>query len=114
MKEKTDLYILWTNANPLTAEKMVFIYAVNSKLKGWWDNVTIIIWGATAKLVGEDLKIQNLIKEALEIGVNVTACKACVDQLGMTDLFEDLNIEVIYWGEPLTKILKNQETLITV
>jgi len=50
----------------------------------------------------------------LEIGVNVTACKACVDQLGVTDLFEDLNIEVIYWGEPLTEILKNQETLITV
>jgi len=37
-----------------------------------------------------------------------------LDQLEVTDLFEDLNIEVIYWGEPLTEILKNQETLITI
>ena len=26
MSEKTHLYVLWTNDNPVTAEKMVFMY----------------------------------------------------------------------------------------
>ena len=48
MKEKSHLFILWTNGNPITAEKMVFMYGINSLLKGWWEHVTLIIWGAPA------------------------------------------------------------------
>ena len=38
------LYILWTNGNVETAEKMVFMYGINSLLHDWWDEVTIILW----------------------------------------------------------------------
>jgi len=76
--------------------------------------VTVIIWGAPAKLSAENTEIQGKIKEALEAGVHVTACKACADQLGVTETLEKMNVEVKYWGEPLTKILKNGETLLTV
>ena len=114
MEEKSDLYILWTNDNEITAEKMVFMYGINSKLQQWWENVTIILWGAPVKLTAENRAIQKLIKEAKEAGVHLTACKACADQLGVTDILEDLDIEVIYWGEPLTKLLKDNEKLITI
>ena len=43
---------------------MVFMYGINAKRQGWWDEVTIIVWGATVDLVGENEKIQELIKEA--------------------------------------------------
>jgi hypothetical protein len=108
------LYILWTNGDPITAEKMVFMYGVNSRLKGWWDKVTLVIWGMPAKLSAENTTIQGKIKEALDAGVHVTACKACADQLGVTEALESMNVEVKYWGEPLTKILKNGETLLTI
>jgi hypothetical protein len=111
---KTRLYVLWTNDNPVTAEKMVFMYTVNSRLKGWWDEVTLIVWGATAILVSEDAKIQGLVAKALEAGVHVTACKACADQLGVTEKLEELNIEVKYWGQPLTELLKSNERLLTI
>jgi hypothetical protein len=114
MSKKTHLYVLWTNDNPITAEKMVFMYTVNSLLKGWWEKVTLIIWGATAKLVSEDDNIQKLIKKALKAGIHITACKACADQLGVTETLEKLNIEVKYWGIPLTEILKNDEKLLTI
>ena len=114
MDEKSDLYILWTNDNEITAEKMVFMYGINSKLQQWWENVTIILWGAPVKLVSENEAIQKLIKEAKEAGVHMTACKACADQLDVTDILKDLDIEVIYWGEPLTKLLKDNEKLITI
>jgi hypothetical protein len=111
---KTHLYVLWTNDNPITAEKMVFMYTINSLIHGWWEKVTLIIWGAPAKLVSEHANIQEKIKEALDAGVHVSACKACADQLGVTETLEKLQIEVKYWGVPLTEILKNNEQLLTI
>lgn len=110
----SHLYLLWTNDNPVTADKMVFMYTINSLARGWWDKVTLIVWGAPAKLVADDPLIQERVKEAIDAGVHITACKACADQLGVTSSLEDLGIEVIYWGQPLTDLLKNKETLITI
>ncbi len=114
MMDRTHLYVLWTNDDPVTAEKMVFMYTINSLIHGWWEKVTLIVWGAPAKLVAEDVAIQKKIKEALDTGVHVTACKACADELGVTEALEKLQIEVKYWGQPLTEILKNNEPLLTV
>jgi len=114
MSKKTHLYVLWTNDNPITAEKMVFMYIVNSLLKGWWEEVTLIIWGAPAKLVSEDENIREMVEKAIEAGVYITACKACADQLGVTETLENLSIEVKYWGVPLTELLQSDEKLLTI
>jgi hypothetical protein len=114
MTEKTHLYVLWTNGDPITAEKMVFMYTINSLIHGWWEKVTLIIWGAPAKLVSEDTNMQTKVKEALDAGVHITACKACADQLGVTEALERLKIEVKYWGAPLTEILTGEERLLTI
>lgn len=114
MTEKKHLYVLWTNSDPVTAEKMVFMYTINSVKRGWWENVTLIIWGATAALVRDNEDIRGKITEALQAGVHVSACKACADQLGATETLEGLNVAVKYWGPPLTEILKNEEALLTV
>ena len=114
MTDKKHLFVLWTNNNLVTAEKMVFMYTVNSLTHGWWEEVTLIIWGATVKLSAEDAGVQEMIKQALDKGVHVSACKACTDQLGVTQTIEALGVEVKYWGDPLTKILKAEETLLTV
>jgi len=112
MSEK--LNILWTNDSEMTAEMMVFMYAKNSLLYNWWSEVTIIIWGATAKLVAENKNIQKLIKESKDAGVKFSACKACAEKLGVLENLENLDIEVKYWGVGLTDILKNDEKLITI
>ena len=114
MSQKTHLYLLWTNDHPLTAEKMVFRYAVNALLRGWWEKVTLIVWGASTRLVGEDDHIQKLVQDALKAGVHITACKACADELGVTDTLEKLHIEVKYWGPSLTEILTADEKLLTI
>jgi len=112
--DKTHLYVLWTNDNAITAEKMVFMYTINALIHGWWEKVTLIVWGATAKLVIKDAGIQEKVKEALEAGVHITACKACADELGVTETLEKMRIEVKYWGLPFTEVLKNDEKFITV
>jgi hypothetical protein len=108
------LYILWTSADAITADKMVFMYGLNSLKRQWWDRVTIIVWGAAAKLAAENPDIQDAIKELLQAGVSFSACKACADQLGVSDVLEGLGIEVKFWGEPLTQLLKSKATLLSV
>jgi hypothetical protein len=114
VSEENHLYILWTNADPVTAEKMVFMYAANALKFAWWRRVTIIIWGATARLTAEDAGLQSQVKKLLDGGVEFSACKACADELGVTERLEALGIEVIYWGEPLTKVLREKAPLLTV
>lgn len=114
MDPSLDLYILWTNADPITAEKMVAMYAANSLKHGWWENVTVILWGAPAKLVAEQPQVQPHILAMREAGVHVSACKACADQLGVSETLERLGIEVKYWGEGLTEILKSDAKLLTI
>jgi hypothetical protein len=114
MSEKTHLYVLWTNDNPITADKMVFMYTINAIKHGWWENVTLVVWGATAQLASENAAIQQRIVEAQEAGVYVTACKACADQLGVSEALEALGIDVQYLGVALTNVLKNEEALLTL
>ncbi len=114
MEEVKKLYILWTNGDPITSEKMVNMYAKNSIKHGWWEEVTLIVWGKPSKLIAENKKIQQQIKENIEVGVKVTACKACADQLGVSEKLKELGVELRYWGEPLTKILQSDEKLITI
>ncbi|MEA2108121.1 MAG: DsrE family protein [Pseudomonadota bacterium] len=108
------LYILWTNDQLETAEKMVFMYGKNSLLRGWWDQVTIIIWGATTKLASKNEQIQAGLKDLRGAGVELLACRACADQLGVTEVLETLGVKVVYTGELMTRLLKDNEKLLTV
>lgn len=112
MKDK--LSILWTNDNPITAELMVFMYARNAIKQNWWKEVDLIIWGATAKLVGENTDIQESIKEVQESGVKVRACRACAEELGVDKVLESLGIEVEYMGIALTEALKGEGQVLSV
>jgi len=114
MGEKNSLYILWTNADIETSQLMVMMYATNSMINHWWDEVTVIIWGATTRLVAENAQIQESIKVAMNVGVKFSACIACARQLGVIEKLEAQGIEVIAWGQPLTELLKGNEKLLTI
>ncbi len=109
------LNILWVNDNVQTAHSMLFMYATNSKLRQWWEEVNIIVWGATAKLVAEDESVQERIKLAQEAGVTLEACIACASGYNVVEKLESLGITVRSMGAPLTDIIKSDdEKLITI
>ena len=93
---------------------MVFMYTRNSRLKGWWDQVVLIVWGASAQLLCQDQGLQEMLKELLEVGVEVQACQACADLYGVSDQLRSLGVDVKYMGAPLTDILKRREHLLVV
>lgn len=107
------LFVIWSSGDREVATKMVFMYTLNAKLRGWWNDVSLIVWGPSAKLVTQDKKLQAKIKEMKEAGIELMACKACSDSYGVSDSIEALGIEVKYMGEPLTQILKGNDKIIT-
>jgi len=113
-QDKNSLYILWTSGDAVTAEKMVLMYGHNALLKGWWEDVTIIIWGASAALVAGSEAIQEKIGQMIKDGIDFSACKACADQLGASETLESIGVEVKYWGTSLTKLIKEEQYLITI
>lgn len=90
------------------------MYAVNSLKRNWWDEVTVIIWGASAKLAGSDAQVQLEILEMIQQGVKVEACKACADISEVTPVLEKLGVTVRYMGESLTQLLKSGQKLLTI
>ena len=112
--ESKELHILWTNDNLATSEHMVMMYATNSMLNGWWDSVTVIIWGATAKLAVENEAIQERMRIAEHAGVKFSACISCARNLGVIDELEALGVEVIRWGAKMSDILQSDGKLITI
>lgn len=108
------LTVLWTNDNPETAKNMVFMYVTNAMKLGWWDEITVLIWGATAALTVQNEDLHPYIEEMQRVGVYLSACKACAENLGVADELEEMGIEVKYWGIGLTEVLQNNEKLLTV
>lgn len=113
-KKKEELTILWTNPDPLTAREMVLLYALNAKLNGWWEEVTVLVWGGPAKLIIEDDEIRRALAENIAAGVKFTACKKCTDDLGVSGELKALGIKTKYWGVGLTKIIKSGAPLLSV
>ncbi len=108
------LNILWTTDNKDTFFHMLSMYTINSLSKGWWDQINIIIWGASAKLVGNDSQIQTEILEMINKGITIEACKDCCDYFHVSDQLAQMGINVRYMGAPLTEYIKNNEHLITL
>ena len=57
VNKEDKLAVLWTSGDREVALKMVFMYTYNSKLQGWWEDVTLIIWGPSAKLLSMDTEV---------------------------------------------------------
>jgi hypothetical protein len=64
--------------------------------------------------LAETPEYQERVGEMYAAGIKVEACKACADQLGVTESLENCSVNVKYWGEPLTEVLKNQQPLLVV
>lgn len=112
--DDNHLHILWTNADPVVFDKMVMMYAVNSLVRGWWERVTVILWGETARLAARDAGVKERIQLAMDQGVKFSACITCARELGVEEQLRDMGLEVISWGPPLTELLKARAPLLTV
>jgi hypothetical protein len=107
------LVVIWSSGDREVALKMVFMYTYNAKRQGWWDNVTLIVWGPSAKLLAEDGELKEYVLKMKDAGVRLEACKACADMYKVSGPLEELGIDVKYMGKPLTEYIKERGNVIT-
>jgi hypothetical protein len=108
-----DLLVVWTSGDREVALKMVFMYAANAKKHGWWEGVTLLVWGPSQKLLTEDEELQEELAEMLDLGVRAVACKACADSYPVTEALEELGVEVFYTGQFLTDWIQSDASVIS-
>jgi len=100
------LAVLWTSGDPDVAEKMAFMYTYNAKKQGWFDEVVLIVWGPSAKLLSENKMLQDYVKKMQEAGIKVEACMACARMYNVDISLQKLGIDVKGMGIPLSNYLK--------
>jgi hypothetical protein len=99
--------LVWTSADREVALRMVLMYAQNAQLNGWMEEVQLLVWGPSQKLLCEDKELQERVQALKATGVEVFACKACADQLGLSDKLTSLGVKVMFTGTMLANAQKN-------
>jgi hypothetical protein len=108
--EPNRLAIVWTSGDPDVAHRMTLMYANGAKKQGWFDEVRLVIWGPSQRLVVADKDIRAYIERLIEAGVIVQACLACADSYGIADDLRAISgVEVKYMGQSLSDFLKSDE-----
>lgn len=114
LKEKDEkLAVLWVSGDRDVAEKSCLMYTHAAKKYGWFDEVVLIVWGPSSRLLAEDEKLQEKIKAMQEDGVILEACIACADMLKVTEDLLEMGIDVKGMGVPLSDYLKQGYHVLT-
>jgi hypothetical protein len=107
------LNVVWTTGEKDVATRMIFVYLMDAKSMGWWDEINLIIWGPSARLLAQDKDVQRELDFVQQSGINVEACRGCTEAYGVTSIIKSLGIEVKYMGEVLTQYLYSEGRVIT-
>jgi len=107
------LVVVWTSNDPMVAERVALMYTHAAKTAGWFKDVTLIVWGPSAKLTAENLKIQDKLKAMQKDGVVIEACIACANAYGVAEDLKKLGYDVKGMGKPLTDYLKSGAKVLT-
>lgn len=105
-KGSEKLTILWTSGDPEVAHRMVLMYGHAAKKNQWFDEVRLIIWGPSSRLVAADKDIQTKLTEMKAAGITLEACVVCADSYGVADRLRELGIDVKPMGKPLSNIIR--------
>lgn len=111
---KKELLVHWTTDNIDTTMHMVLLYTYNAKKLGWLDEITLLVWGASQKLLASNKEVQEQVRMIEEAGVRVIACKKCAEDQGVESELTACGVEVFYTGEVLTPWLLEKKPILSV
>ena len=106
-KIEDKLIVIWSSGDREVALKMVFMYTYRAKKLKRWENLKLLIWGPSAKLLSYDNELQEYVKKMKEEELEILACKACADMYGVSDKLTSLGVNVKYMGQELTNLIKS-------
>ena len=107
------LAVLWTSGDADVAHRVCFMYTQNAKRSKWFDEVRLIVWGPSQRILVGDKDLQGRVKAMIRDGVKVQACVACANSYGVSADLRKLGIEVKGMGKPLSDLLQSDWKVLT-
>ena len=107
------LAVVWTSGDPDVAHRVCLMYTHAAQDNKWFDEVRLIVWGPSQRLLVGDKDLQAKVKAMQDDGVIVEACIACAKSFGLVEDIRALGIEVKSMGNPLTTFLKQDYKVLT-
>lgn len=102
-----NVFVILSSGDREVALEVGLVYPLNAAKNKWMDEVKVIIFGPSEKVVAYDTEVQGRIKELRDSGVEVMACKWCADRMNITSRLENIGIKVIYVGSVISQLLKD-------
>ena len=109
----TRLVVLWTSGDPEVAHKVCLMYTHAAGKNKWFDEVRLVVWGPSARLLAADKDLQAKIKTMMGDGIKLEACVACASSYGVSDTLRELGIEVKGMGKPLSNYIQQGWKVLT-
>lgn len=101
------LLVVWKSNNWKDVDYFITPFTINSKKNEWFSDVEVLIWGASADYIKASIKAKKVIREMIEMGIEVRACKYCADKVFATKKLEKIGVNVMYTGEYLSDKMKD-------
>ena len=60
--ECDKLAVLWSSGDPDVGHKVCLMYTHAAKRAGWFDEVELIVWGPSSRLLAADKELQAKVK----------------------------------------------------
>ncbi|MFO8000958.1 MAG: DsrE family protein [Marinilabilia sp.] len=112
--ENSDtLVVVWTSGDPYVAERVCLMYTHGAKTQEWFDEVILVVWGPSAKLMAENKKLRKKVRQMQEDGVVLEACVNCADSYDVAGELREFGFDVKGMGKPLTDYLKSGAKVLT-
>jgi len=106
----STLVVVWASGDPDVAHRVALMYAHGAKNAEWFEEVRLIIWGPSQRLLAGDQDLKDKIAALREDGVIVEACVACTQTFGLVEILRvELDLPVKPMGAPLSAYLKDPE-----
>jgi hypothetical protein len=101
------LFIVLASGDRDVALEVGLFYPLTVAKEKWMEEVKVILFGPSEKLVAQDKKVQKRIKRLQKAGIEILACKYCADRMGVSEILEGLGIKVVYVSSMMAQMLKD-------
>ena len=82
------------------------MYAKNAMKRGWLDDVKVVYFGPSEKMIVEDPILSDQAQDIAEAGGSI-ACKYISDRDGVSEKIEKLGVQVEYVGNIVSDLIKD-------
>ena len=101
------IFIILASGDKDVALEVALLYPYTLAKEKYLDEVKVILFGPSEKLVARNKNVQKRIKKLQGMGVAISACKYCSDRMGVSEKLERLGITVEYVSPKIAQMIKD-------